>query len=114
MIDDYTRLPSAPDEDRVTAPRAGTWRSCARSTSGARRSSLGAGRARLEDAVDHGVGISVDRAAGDRGPKPETPCSSSAIAAAADSTDALPMLQQSLEIHDSRPSGRPLVVDSVA
>jgi pyrimidine-nucleoside phosphorylase len=59
VIDDYSRLPSAPDEHRVTAPRAGYIHELRAEHIGRAAVALGAGRARLEDRVDHGVGIEI-------------------------------------------------------
>jgi pyrimidine-nucleoside phosphorylase len=59
VIDDYSRLPSAPDEHRVTAARGGYIHELRAEHIGRAAVALGAGRARLEDRVDHGVGIEV-------------------------------------------------------
>ena len=113
VIDDYTRLPSAPDEERVTAPRAGFVAEIRAEHVGRAAVVLGAGRARLDEAVDHGVGISVVAPPGTE-VRSGDPVLVVRHRGGRGLADALAMLQQSLEIHDSRPSGRPLVVDSVA
>ena len=59
VIDDYTRLPSTPDEHRVTAARGGYVTSLRAEHIGRAAVALGAGRAKLDDAVDHGVGVEV-------------------------------------------------------
>ena len=59
VIDDYSRLPSAPDEHRVTAARGGYIHELRAEHIGRAAVALGAGRARLEDRVDHGVGIEI-------------------------------------------------------
>jgi pyrimidine-nucleoside phosphorylase len=58
-LDDYTRLPAAPDREVVRAPRAGYVGALHAEAIGRAGVALGAGRARLEDAVDHGVGIEI-------------------------------------------------------
>jgi pyrimidine-nucleoside phosphorylase len=59
VVDDYSLLPSAPDEHPVTAPRGGYVQELRAEHIGRAAVALGAGRARLEDRVDHGVGIEV-------------------------------------------------------
>jgi pyrimidine-nucleoside phosphorylase len=113
VIDDYSRLPSAPDEERVTAPRAGFVAEIRAEHVGRAAVVLGAGRARLEEAVDHGVGILVVAPPGTE-VRSGDPVLVVRHRGGRGLADALPMLRQSLEIHDTRPLGRPLVVDSVA
>jgi len=59
VIDDYSRLPAAPDQHRVTAPEPGTLCEMDAELVGRAAVALGAGRATLDDVVDHGVGITV-------------------------------------------------------
>jgi pyrimidine-nucleoside phosphorylase len=59
VVDDYARLPSAPDEYRVIAARSGAIAGLKAEHIGRAAVALGAGRARIEDAVDPGVGIDV-------------------------------------------------------
>jgi pyrimidine-nucleoside phosphorylase len=59
IVDDYSRLPSAPDEYRVTAARSGAIAGLKAEHIGRAAVELGAGRARIEDTVDPGVGIDV-------------------------------------------------------
>ena len=59
VIDDYRRLPLAPDEHAIEAPRAGYVTELRADLIGRAAVALGAGRARLDDRVDHGVGIEV-------------------------------------------------------
>jgi pyrimidine-nucleoside phosphorylase len=112
VIDDYSLLPSAPDEHRVAAPRNGHVAELRAEHIGRAAVALGAGRARLEDAVDHGVGIQVIappgtsvragdvvmvvRHRGGRGLK-----------------EALPLLDAAIEIAAAPPPRRSLVVDTV-
>ncbi len=64
VIDDYARLPSAPDVEVVTAPRSGFVTGLEAENVGRAAVALGAGRERLEDVIDHGVGITVLAAPG--------------------------------------------------
>jgi pyrimidine-nucleoside phosphorylase len=64
VIDDYARLPSAPDVEVVTAPRSGFVTGLEAENVGRAAVALGAGRERLEDVIDHGVGITVVAAPG--------------------------------------------------
>jgi pyrimidine-nucleoside phosphorylase len=59
VIDDYGRLPQAPDEYRVAAPRSGTVTNLDAEAVGRAAVALGAGRGTLDDVVDHGVGITI-------------------------------------------------------
>jgi pyrimidine-nucleoside phosphorylase len=59
VIDDYTRLPMAPDEHRITAARGGYVTELRAESIGRAAVALGAGRARLDESVDHGVGIEI-------------------------------------------------------
>ena len=63
VIDDYRRLPSSPDEDRITAP-AGGYVALESEGIGHAAVALGAGRAQLDDVVDAGVGIEILAPAG--------------------------------------------------
>jgi pyrimidine-nucleoside phosphorylase len=62
-LDDYARLPLAPDEDRVLA-RADGYVMLESEGIGRAAVALGAGRAALEDPVDPGVGIEILAGAG--------------------------------------------------
>ena len=110
VIDDYGRLPSAPDESVIAAPRAGFVASLEAESIGRAAVALGAGRARLEDAVDHGVGIRIaapvgtDVRAGDavlvvkhRGGR--------------GLAEARQLLEQSLVMADAAAPARPLVLE---
>ena len=66
VVDDYSRLPSAPDTTPVAAPRGGVVAALEAEAVGRAAVALGAGRARIDDAVDPGVGIVVVASVGDR------------------------------------------------
>jgi pyrimidine-nucleoside phosphorylase len=59
VIDDYARLPAASDREGILATRAGYVRTLDAERVGRAAVDLGAGRSRLEDVIDHGVGIEV-------------------------------------------------------
>jgi pyrimidine-nucleoside phosphorylase len=59
VVDDYSRLPSTAGQARVTAPRSGYVSALQAESVGRAAVALGAGRSRLDDVVDHGVGITV-------------------------------------------------------
>jgi pyrimidine-nucleoside phosphorylase len=59
VIDDYGRLPSAPDRHTVSAPSRGYVTGLQAEDIGLAGVALGAGRAQLDDDVDHGVGIQI-------------------------------------------------------
>jgi thymidine phosphorylase len=59
VVDDYSRLPSAPHVRRVTASRPGFVTALDARLVGRASMALGAGRDRVEDVVDPAVGISI-------------------------------------------------------
>jgi pyrimidine-nucleoside phosphorylase len=59
VVDDYARLPAAPDRAGVPAPRGGYVAALDAERFGRAAVALGAGRATVADRVDHGVGIEV-------------------------------------------------------
>ncbi len=65
-LDDTSRLPIAPHEGRITAPGSGYVVRCDAATIGLAATHLGAGRERMEDDVDPGVGITLKAKIGDR------------------------------------------------
>jgi len=65
VVDDYARLPSAPGRWTARAPHGGYLQSLDAEYVGNASNALGAGRDRLEDHVDHAVGIIVHARPGD-------------------------------------------------
>jgi pyrimidine-nucleoside phosphorylase len=59
VVDDYRRLPSAPDRVGIPAPRDGYVETLQAEMVGRAAVALGAGRSRLDDVIDHSVGIVV-------------------------------------------------------
>lgn len=66
VADDTTLLPSAPHKHRVVASTTGSVAHCDALTIGRAAVRLGAGRARKEDEVDPGVGITIHAKRGDK------------------------------------------------
>jgi len=65
IVDDYALLPSAPDRERLCATRSGHVTAIRAEAIGRATHALGAGRSRVGEAIDHGVGIVVHVAPGD-------------------------------------------------
>ena len=111
VIDDYGRLPSAPDEDRILALTAG-FVSLEPESIGRAAVALGAGRATLEEAIDPGVGVEIVARAG-------------AQVAAGDVVllvhhragrglaHARRLLQKAVGIGDAPPVQRPLILERI-
>jgi thymidine phosphorylase len=111
VIDDYGRLPSAPDEDRILALTAG-FVSLEPESIGRAAVALGAGRATLEEPIDPGVGVEIIARAG-------------AQVAAGDVVllvhhrggrglaHARRLLQKAVGIGDAPPAQRPLILERI-
>jgi pyrimidine-nucleoside phosphorylase len=112
VIDDYSRLPSAPDESVVPAARAGYVARLEAESIGRASVALGGGRARLEDAVDHGVGIRVAAHVGASVSKGE-PVLVIRHRGGRGLADARRLLQAAVGIDDAAPVKRPVVVDRI-
>ncbi|MGH9370704.1 MAG: thymidine phosphorylase [Vicinamibacterales bacterium] len=112
VIDDYARLPTSPDEHRVTAARQGIVTGLHAEHIGRAAVSLGAGRGKLDDAIDQGVGVMVVAT-------PGTPVKAGDTVllvrhrAGYGLADALPLLEEAISIGDAPPGERPLVVEIV-
>jgi pyrimidine-nucleoside phosphorylase len=112
VVDDYDRLPSAPERHVVRATRAGFLTAIDAELVGRASVALGAGRDRVDDSIDPAVGVMVLA-------KPGVPVrADDAIlelhfrqrpkldAAAA-------LAQRAIEVGDACPAPRPLIVDEV-
>jgi pyrimidine-nucleoside phosphorylase len=113
VIDDYTRLPQAPRTMVVVAPRAGYIGEMTAGAVGIASMVLGAGRERAEGAIDPAVGVVCRAKPGD------------AVAAGAAIYEvhyratskmlaALPLLEESFTVSESRPEELPLVLEEIA
>ena len=112
VIDDYATLPAAPDRHDVTALRSGYVSALHAELIGRAAVALGAGRARMDDVIDPGVGIEVTARVGSpvragervlrvyhRGGR--------------GLGEAAPLLAQAVQIDEAPPVPRPVVVDRV-
>ena len=112
VIDDYARLPSAPDVEVVTAPRSGFVTGLECENVGRAAVALGAGRERLEDVIDHGVGITVVAA-----PGIEVRSGDAVLQIRHRGGRGLEvartLLRQAVQIGDVAPATQPIVVDRV-
>ena len=112
VVDDYTRLPSTPDEAAVVAPRRGYVGDLQAEAIGRAAVSLGAGRSRLDDVIDHGVGIRVAAHLGAEVADGE-PVLIVHHRGGRGLASAMQMLNEAIRIDDQPPAPRPVVVDRV-
>ena len=112
VIDDYRRLPSAPDEHRVLARRSGVVSQLHAEYVGRAAVALGAGRATLDDRIDPGVGITVVAPPGTR-VKSGDPVLLLHHRAGRGLDDALPLIEEAVQVADSAPEPSPLVVETI-
>jgi pyrimidine-nucleoside phosphorylase len=112
VVDDYRRLPSTVDRAYIEAPRGGYVAALEAESVGRAAVSLGAGRGKIDDVIDHGVGISVlapigqEVRAGDRVLEIQH-------RAGRGLDGAVVLLRQAVRIADAPPSPRPLIVDAI-
>jgi thymidine phosphorylase len=112
VIDDYTRLPTAPRTMAVVAPRPGFVSEMTAGAVGVAGMVLGAGRERAEDGIDHAVGV-VCRA------KPGDPVRAGEVVyevryrSTTRMLAAVPLLEESFRIADAPPPEQPLVLDEI-
>ncbi len=112
VMDDYGRLPAAPDRHDVTAPQGGYVSALHAELIGRAAVSLGAGRGKLDDTIDPGVGVEVLTPVGElvragdpvlrlhhRGGRGLAPAAS--------------RLAEAVRIADTPPTPRPLVLERV-
>ena len=112
VIDDRSLLDRAPHVHTVTTPRDGYVTACDAYDIGVASVRLGGGRARKEDEIDHGVGITVNAKIGAEVAAGDALCEvryrdDGRLAA------ALPHLNAAWTIGDDAPDPRPVVLDEV-
>jgi pyrimidine-nucleoside phosphorylase len=112
VVDDYGCLPAAPDRHDVTAPRSGYVSALHAELIGRAAVALGAGRARLDDVIDPGVGIEVMARVGApvRGGERVLRVYHRGGRGLG---EAAPLLAEAVRIDDAPPVPRPVVVDRV-
>jgi pyrimidine-nucleoside phosphorylase len=113
VVDDYTRLPSAPDRTEVPASRGGYVSALRAEQIGRAAVALGAGRGRLDDAIDPGVGIEVVARVGDRVAKGD-PILTVHHRGGTGLEEAQARLSGAIDIGDLAPLTRPIVVARVS
>jgi pyrimidine-nucleoside phosphorylase len=112
VIDDYGRLPSAPDRDVVAATRDGCIATLKAELVGRAAVTLGAGRDRLDAAIDPGVGLMILAAPGSRVRKGD-PVFEVRHRAGRGLDDARALLADSIQIDDAPPRSTPLILDRI-
>jgi pyrimidine-nucleoside phosphorylase len=111
VIEDPALLPLAPDEHRVSAPRDGFLSLDAESI-GRAAVALGAGRSKLDDEVDPGVGIEILARVGTE-VKAGDPLLLVRHRGGRGLGAAEPLLASSVRIHDAKPPARPLILETL-
>jgi pyrimidine-nucleoside phosphorylase len=109
VVDDYARLPAAPDRAAVTAARAGYIAGLQAELVGRAAVALGAGRSRLDDVVDPAVGIEVAARPGDRVAAGE-PVLIVHHRAGRGLEEAQALLSRAIEVSDAPARATPIVV----
>ena len=112
VVDDYSRLPSAPDVEAVAAPGDGFVAALEAESVGRAAVALGAGRGRLDDVIDHGVGIRVVAPPG-TGVRAGDAVVEIRHRNGRGLDTARVLLRQAVRISDAQPAARPIVVDRV-
>ena len=113
VLDDYGRFARAPRQHLVRAPRTGFVTAIDAHLVGRASVALGAGRDRVDDAVDPAVGIVVQLKPGDR-----VQAGEAVLELHYDDPrrleTALPLVEQALLVGDGPPPIRPLIAEEVA
>jgi pyrimidine-nucleoside phosphorylase len=111
-IDDYTRLPSAPDREPVRASRSGYVAGLQAEAIGRAAVALGAGRGRIDDVIDPGVGIEVMAVVGTE-VGAGNPVLMVHHRAGHGLGEAMTLLNHAVEVADAPARLRPLVLDRI-
>ena len=112
VVDDYARLPGAPGEHPVAAPRSGYVTGLRAGSIGRAAVALGAGRARMEDTVDHGVGVDVAAPVGTEVRAGDVVLLLRHRGRGLDA--AVPLAEGAITIGDQRPRAAPLILETIA
>jgi len=112
VVDDYERLPSAPDRDVLSAPRDGVVSALRAEAVGRAAVGLGAGRDRLDAVIDPAVGFIITAPVGTRVRKGD-PVIEIHHRGGRGLADAHRLLEPALRIADEAPPPRPLVLDRI-
>jgi pyrimidine-nucleoside phosphorylase len=111
-LDDYSRLPDAPDRESVRAPRPGYVAAIHAGAVGHASVVLGAGRARLDDVIDHGVGIEVTAPPGTE-VRAGDPVLTLHHRRGRGLADAIDLLNSAIDISEEPPALRSLVLERI-
>jgi pyrimidine-nucleoside phosphorylase len=112
VVDDYGRLPSVPERLTVQAERPGYVVDLDAELIGRAAMVLGAGRNRVEDTIDPGVGIVVRAQRGEQ-VRAGNPILELHYRDASRLDEALPLLRRACVVGDAPPAPQPLVLDTV-
>jgi pyrimidine-nucleoside phosphorylase len=112
VVDDYSRLPVAPDRDVVTADRDGVVVAMRAESVGRAAVGLGAGRDRLDATIDPSVGFMVLASVGSR-VKAGDPLVEIHHRHGRGLDEARQLLRAAIEIGDAPAAARPLVLDRI-
>ncbi|HSC29876.1 MAG TPA: thymidine phosphorylase [Vicinamibacterales bacterium] len=112
VVDDYSRLPSTSDHHSIAAPRDGHVTALDAERIGRAAVVLGAGRARLDEAIDAGVGVEVTAPVGARVRAGE-PVLVARHRCGRGLADALPLLEGAIVIADAAVEPRALVLETI-
>jgi pyrimidine-nucleoside phosphorylase len=111
VVDDPERLPRAKGTLAVRWPARGVVQAIDAEAIGLAAVALGAGRARVEDPVDHGVGIVVGKKAGDRVEAGEPICTIHFGEGGSEPPDAVARrILGAYQVGDAEPVAEPLVI----
>jgi pyrimidine-nucleoside phosphorylase len=112
VIDDYSRLPTAPDREVITAPRDGVVVAMRAEAVGRAAVGLGAGRDRLDAVIDPAVGFMILAPVGAR-VKRGDPVIEIHHRNGHGLADARALLEPAIQIEDAPVAARPLVLDRI-
>jgi thymidine phosphorylase len=112
VVDDYARMPAARHRHALTADRAGFLSRLDAGLIGRASSALGAGRSRVEDHIDYGVGIKLHRKPGDEVAAGE-PILDLLYNDASGRDEAAALARDAIAISAEAPRTRPLVLGTV-
>jgi pyrimidine-nucleoside phosphorylase len=112
VVDDYTRLPAAPDREVIPARHAGYVGGLHAEAIGRAGVALGAGRARLDDHVDHGVGLEIVAPVGSQVSEGD-PVLIVHHRRGRGLDHALPLLAGAVHISEERPPAEALVLERI-
>src|SRR4051794_24952449 len=112
VIDDYAKLPTAPDRDRISASRDGVVAGMRAEAVGRAAVGLGAGRDRLDATIDPAVGFMVVAPVGTTVRRGD-PIIEIHHRGGHGLADARRLLESAITIADTPPTPRPLVLDRI-